>query len=65
MLRARQAVLPARGEGAFTPIYVDDLVDGSAALASPRPRQTFTLTDGGLSLAGSTSGASPSGSASC
>lgn len=48
MLRARQAVLPARGEGVFTPIYVDDLVDGILlALACPEAEgQVFTLTDG-------------------
>lgn len=40
--------LPANGQGAFTPVYIDNLVDG-VALAARCPQaegQIFTLTDG-------------------
>jgi len=33
-MRAKRFLLPARGEGLFTPIYIDDLVEGIAAAAS-------------------------------
>ncbi len=45
LLKAKQAVLPARGQGRFSPIYLDDLVDGIlAALSSPAASgEIFTL----------------------
>lgn len=48
MIKSRQMVLPDGGQGIFTPIYIDNLVDGilltlSAAAAVG---QVFTLTDG-------------------
>lgn len=48
MIKARQLVLPARGNGVFTPIYIDNLVDGMLlALTNPDASgQVFTLTDG-------------------
>jgi nucleoside-diphosphate-sugar epimerase len=41
-------VLPAGGRGIFSPVYVDNLVDGiAAAAASPAGAgQVFTITDG-------------------
>lgn len=50
-MRARKFVLPANGRGAFSPIYIDDLVEG-ARLAAGHPAavgQVFTLT-GGVSV---------------
>jgi nucleoside-diphosphate-sugar epimerase len=47
-IRSGQFVLPARGRGIFSPIYVEDLVDG-VLLAATKPEgagQVFTLTDG-------------------
>lgn len=48
MSRRGQMVLPARGAGAFTPTYIDNLVDGILlALTTPAASgQVFTLTDG-------------------
>lgn len=48
MSRKRQMILPAGGNGVFTPIYVDNLVDGILlSLATPDSSgQVFTLTDG-------------------
>lgn len=49
MSRKRQMILPAGGNGVFTPIYLDNLVDGiMLALARPPAAsgQVFTLTDG-------------------
>jgi nucleoside-diphosphate-sugar epimerase len=47
-IRARQFLLPARGRGIFSPVYVDNLVDGYV-LAASHPAaegQIFTITDG-------------------
>lgn len=48
MSRRRQMILPAGGTGVFTPIYVDNLVDGIllALSESAASGQVFTLTDG-------------------
>lgn len=48
MIKARQLVLPARGNGVFTPIYIDNLVDGMllALTNADASGQVFTLTDG-------------------
>lgn len=48
LIRKRQALLPGRGRGIFSPVYIDNLVDGILlALAEPAARgQVFTLTDG-------------------
>lgn len=45
LLRANQAVLPAGGRGRFSPVYIDDLVDGIlAALVEPAAvGQIYTL----------------------
>lgn len=48
MIKAGAFALPAMGKGIFTPVYVDDLVDG-AMLAAGSPAgagQVFTLTGG-------------------
>ena len=47
-IRSRQFVLPARGRGIFSPVYVDNLVDGYVlAASSPSAEgQIFTITDG-------------------
>ena len=47
-IRARQFVLPARGRGIFSPVYVDNLVDGYvlAASGAAAEGQVFTITDG-------------------
>lgn len=48
MIQAGRFALPAGGRGIFSPIYIDDLVDG-ILLAATRPEgagQIFTLTDG-------------------
>jgi nucleoside-diphosphate-sugar epimerase len=47
-LKRRRFVLPARGRGIFSPIYVDDLVDGIVAAATQDAGAggVFTLTDG-------------------
>jgi nucleoside-diphosphate-sugar epimerase len=47
-IRARSFALPAMGRGVFTPVYVDNLVDGVLA-AAERPQaagQIFTIFDG-------------------
>jgi len=48
LIKARQMVLPDGGRGIFTPVYIDNLVDGILlALASDQAiGQVFTLTDG-------------------
>jgi nucleoside-diphosphate-sugar epimerase len=48
LIRARRFVLPAMGRGVFTPVYVDDLVDGIllAAASEAGAGQVFTLTGG-------------------
>ena len=54
MMRAGQFLLPDAGRGVFSPVYVDDLVDG-IVLAAGKPEgagQIFTLTSGaGVSCA--------------
>lgn len=53
-IRARQFLLPDRGRGIFSPVYVDDLVDGIVAAAGlPQGAgQVFNLTSGvGVSCA--------------
>lgn len=51
MLRSRQVVLPARGRGAFIPVFVDDLVDAVvlAAASDAAAGQVFNVT-GGVSV---------------
>lgn len=47
-MRARRFVLPAHGRGVFSPVFVENLVDGIVA-AAERPEamgQVFTVTDG-------------------
>lgn len=47
-IRANQFLLPAMGKGVFSPVYVDNLVDGML-LAASRPEavgQVFTISDG-------------------
>lgn len=47
-IRARRFVLPAMGRGIFSPLYIDNLVDG-IVLAATRDEgagRVFTLTDG-------------------
>jgi nucleoside-diphosphate-sugar epimerase len=47
-IRARRFVLPAMGRGIFSPLYIDNLVDG-IVLAATREEgvgRVFTLTDG-------------------
>lgn len=48
MIRARRLALPGGGKGIFSPVYVDNLVDGVVlAAASPEAvGQVFTLSDG-------------------
>jgi len=48
MIRDRRFVLPGGGRGVFSPVYVDNLVDGVVlAAASPEAAgQVFTLSDG-------------------
>lgn len=48
MIRARQMILPARGHGTFTPVYIDNLVDGILLTLTTEAAsgQVFTLTDG-------------------
>lgn len=53
-IRARQFLLPDRGRGIFSPVYVDDLVDGIVAAAGlgQGAGQVFNLTSGhGVSCA--------------
>ena len=54
MMRAGQFLLPDAGQGVFSPVYIDDLVDG-IVLAAGKPEgagQIFTLTSGvGVSCA--------------
>jgi nucleoside-diphosphate-sugar epimerase len=47
-IKARQFILPARGRGIFSPVYIDNLVDGYvlAASAAEAEGQIFTITDG-------------------
>lgn len=48
MLRSNRFVLPARGKGIFSPVYVDDLVDGLALCCSHpgAAGQVLTLSGG-------------------
>jgi nucleoside-diphosphate-sugar epimerase len=48
LIRRRQALLPDRGRGIFSPVYVDNLVDGILlALSEPAARgHVLTITDG-------------------
>lgn len=48
LIRARRFVLPARGRGIFSPVYVDDLVDGIAAAAQTPAAagRVLTITGG-------------------
>lgn len=48
LIKARQMMLPAQGRGIFTPVYVDNLVDGILlTLTNPAASgQVFTITDG-------------------
>lgn len=47
-IRSGQFVLPAMGKGIFSPVYIDNLVDGiGLAVAEPAASgQVFTITDG-------------------
>lgn len=52
LIRRRQFMLPAHGQGIFSPVYVSNLIDGVAAAAtrSEAAGQIFNITDGqGLS----------------
>ncbi len=48
LIRGGRAVLPDGGRGIFTPVYLDDLVDGVvlASCAEAGGGQIFTITDG-------------------
>jgi nucleoside-diphosphate-sugar epimerase len=48
LLRRYQFVLPASGQGIFSPVYIDNLLDGIlAAIQEPRAQgQIFNITDG-------------------
>jgi len=48
LIRDRRFVLPGRGKGIFSPVYIDNLIDGVVlAAASPDAvGQVFTLSDG-------------------
>lgn len=48
IIRARQAILPSRGNGVFSPVYIDDLVAGIvlAIDAAGAGGGVFTLTSG-------------------
>jgi nucleoside-diphosphate-sugar epimerase len=48
LIRARRFLLPAMGRGVFSPVYVDDLVEGVllAARSEAGAGQVFTLTGG-------------------
>lgn len=53
-MRARQFLLPDRGRGIFSPVYIDDLIDGIMAAAglAQGAGQVFNLTSGvGVSCA--------------
>ena len=47
-IRARRFILPGRGDGIFSPVYIDDLVDGYvlAASAAEAEGQIFTISGG-------------------
>ena len=48
MIRAGRFLLPERGEGIFSPVYVDNLIDGLEAVGSREEAsgQVFILGDG-------------------
>lgn len=48
LIRARRFVLPGGGKGIFSPVYIDNLIDGVvlAAAAPEAVGQVFTLSDG-------------------
>ena len=48
LIKANRFALPAMGRGVFTPVYIENLVDGVAlAIATPEAAgHVFTLTDG-------------------
>lgn len=48
LIRAGRIALPARGRGVFSPVFIDNLVEGIllAARSEAAPGQVFTLTDG-------------------
>ncbi|GIK77041.1 MAG: NAD-dependent epimerase/dehydratase family protein [Thermoleophilia bacterium] len=48
MLRSRQFLLPASGRGVFSPVYIDNLVDGlvAAGETDAAAGQVFTVGDG-------------------
>jgi nucleoside-diphosphate-sugar epimerase len=51
LLRARRLVLPARGLGIHSPVYVDDLVDGIVrAAAAPRAAGRVITLSGGVGV---------------
>ncbi len=48
LIKANRFLLPAMGRGVFTPVYIDNLLDGVllAAVRGEGAGQVFTLTDG-------------------
>ena len=48
MMRKKQFLLPARGRGIFSPVYIDNLLDGivEASLSDSGSGQIFNITDG-------------------
>lgn len=51
LIRARRFVLPARGRGIFSPVYVDDLVDGIVAAAgTPAAAGRVLTVSGGVGI---------------
>jgi nucleoside-diphosphate-sugar epimerase len=51
LMRARRFVLPARGRGIHSPIYVDDLVDGIVrAVQAPAARGRVITLSGGIGV---------------
>lgn len=48
MMRRRQFLLPARGRGIFSPVHIDNLLDGilAASLSDDGRGQIFNITDG-------------------
>lgn len=47
-IKARRFILPARGQGIFSPIFIDNLIDGVLMVTESEAAagQVFTLTDG-------------------
>lgn len=48
MMKSRQVLLPGRGRGIFSPVYIDNLLDGivAASLSGAGSGQIFNITDG-------------------